>query len=144
MEHTHPIMSGLNRKRAEIAGQLEDAQMRVRQLIIDVDAVVAVLRQFDPDIDLEMIRPKPVPPRHTVFHGQVSNIMLKMLRETGLPLTTKDIALRVVTERGLNAADPRLMWTVHKRVGASLRNLRAKGLIKSSPGRGSNMRWVLA
>ena len=61
-------MSGLIRKRAEIAGQLEDTQMRVRQLIIDVDAVDVVLRQFDPDIDLEVIRPKPVPPRHTAFH----------------------------------------------------------------------------
>ena len=69
--------------------------------------------------------------------------MLKMLRETGLPLTSKDIALRVVTERGLNAADPRLMWTVHKRVGASLRHLRIKGQVKSSPGRGSNVRWAL-
>ena len=144
MEHSHPVISGLIRKRAEIAGQLEDAQMRVRQLIIDVDAVDAVLRQFDPDIDLEVIRPKPVPPRHTAFHGQVSGIMLRLLRETGLPLTTKDIALRVVTERGLNTADPRLMWTVHKRVGASLRNLRVRGLVKSSPGRGSNVRWVLA
>ena len=75
--------------------------MRVRQLIIDVDAVDAVLRQFDPDLDLEVIRPKPAPPRHTAFHGQVSNIMLKMLREIGLPLMAKDIALRVVTERGL-------------------------------------------
>ena len=109
MEHTHPVMSGLIWKHAEIAGQLEDAQVRVRQLIIDVNAVDAVLRQFDPDIDLEVIRPKSVRPRHTVFHGQVSNIMLKMLHETGLPLTTKDITLRVVTERCLNAADPRLM-----------------------------------
>ena len=70
--------------------------------------------------------------------------MLKMLRETGLALTTKDIALRVVTERGLNAADPRLMWRVHKRVGASLRHLRAKGLVRSGPGAGSNIRWTLA
>ena len=56
--------------------------------------------------------------------------MLKMLRETGLPLTTKDITLRVVTERGLNAADPRLMRTVHKPVSASLRHLWAKGLVQ--------------
>ncbi len=143
MENAY-ILTGLIKKRAEIAGQLEDAQMRVRQLIIDVDAVDAVLRQFDPTIELEMIRPKPVPPRHTAFHGQVTRMVLTMLRETGLPLTTKDIALRVVTERGLNAADPRLAWTVHKRVGASLRSLREKGQVVSASGRGSNIRWSLA
>ena len=60
-----------------------------------------------------------------------------MLRETGLPLTTKDIALRVVTECGVNVADPRLTWTLHKRVVASLRHLRAKGQVKSSPGGGA-------
>ncbi len=81
-----------------------------------------------------------MPPRHTAFHGQVSNIMLRMPHEAGLSLTTKDIPLRVVIERGLDAADPRLMWTVHKRAGASLRHLRAKGLVRSSPGRGSNER----
>ena len=57
MEHSQPVMSGLIRKRAEIAGQLEDAQTRVLQLIIDVDSVDAVLRQFDLDVDLEVIRP---------------------------------------------------------------------------------------
>ena len=143
MENAY-ILTGLIKRRAEITGQLEDAQMRVRHLIIDVDAVDAVLRQFDPAINLEMIRPEPVPPRHTAFHGRITRMVLVMLREAGLPLTTKDIALRVVTERGLNAADPRLTWTVHKRVGACLRHLRTKGQVVSAPGRGSNVRWTLA
>lgn len=142
MENAY-IITGLIKKRAEIAGQLEDTQMRVRQLVIDVDAVDAVIRQFDPAIELEMIRPKPVPPRHTAFHGQVARILLTMMRETELPLTTKDLALRVLMERGLNAADPRLAWTVHKRVGASLRHLRANDQVESSSGRGSNVLWTL-
>ena len=35
------------------------------------------------------------------------------------------------------------MWTVHERVRVSLRHLQAKGMVKSSPGQGSNVRWVL-
>ena len=117
--------------------------MRVRQLVIDMDEVDAVLRQFDPDIDREMIRRKPVPPRHTAFSGQISDIMLRMLRETGLPLTAKDIALRVVIKCGLNAANSRLMWCVYSSTAASLRHLCATKLVRSSPGRGSNVRREL-
>ncbi|MEO9188545.1 MAG: hypothetical protein ABI224_00865 [Acetobacteraceae bacterium] len=126
MENEHTI-SGLIRKRAEIAGELEAAQMQVRQLVINLDSLDATIRLFAPDIDLEEIRPKPVPPRHTAFHGEVSRIIRDVLRETGEALTTKDITFRVMAQRGLNIADPRLSRTVLKRVGASLRNLRTRG-----------------
>ena len=142
MENEHTI-SGLIRKRAEIAGQLEAAQTQVRQLIINLDSLDATIRLFAPDIDLEEIRPKPVPPRHTAFHGKISKIIRDVLRETETALTTKDIALRVMAERGLNVSDPRLTWTVQKRVGASLRNLRARGTVRSEQGIGRNLLWRL-
>lgn len=142
MEYEHTI-SGLIRKRAEIAGQLDAAQTQVRQLIINLDSLDATIRLFAPDIDLEEIRPKPVPPRHTAFDGEISKIIRDVLRETGMALTTKDIALRVMAERGLNVSDPRLTWTVQKRVGASLRNLRARGSARSEPGMGRNLVWRL-
>jgi hypothetical protein len=143
MENEH-VLSGLIRKRAEIAGQLEAAQMQVRQLIINLDSLDATIRLFAPDIDLEEIRPKPVPPRHTAFHGQVSRIILDVLRETGLPLTTKDVARHVMEARGLNVADPRLSHTILKRVGASLRNMRVRGTVRSEEGARRPLRWVLA
>ena len=130
MENEH-VLSGVIRKRAEIARQLEAAQMTVRQLIIDVDNVDATIRLFDPDMDFEVIRPKPVPPRHTAFRGEVSRFVLTELRGTGEALSTKDITRRVMEARGLNVADPRLTLTVGKRVGASLRNLRARGPVRS-------------
>jgi hypothetical protein len=86
---------------------------------------------------------KPVPPHHAAFYGEVSKIIRDVLRETGTALTTKDIALRVMAERGLNVSDPRLTWTVQKRVGASLRNLRARGTVRSEPGMGRNLAWRL-
>ena len=142
MENEH-VLSGLIRKRAEIAGQLEAAQMQVRQLIIDVDNVDATIRLFAPDIDLEEIRPKPVPPRHTAFHGEVSRLVLEVLRDTAGPLTTKDLTRRVMEARSLNLADPRLVVTVGKRVGASLRNLRARGMVRSDAKQGGVTIWRL-
>jgi hypothetical protein len=142
VENDH-VLSGLIRKRSEIAGQLEHAQATVRQLIIDIDSLDATIRLFAPDIDLEEIRPKPIPPRHTAFKGEVYRVILTCLRETQMALTTKDLTIRVMADRGLNIADPRLFRTIQKRVGASLRNMRARGRVVSAPGKGSNLTWGL-
>lgn len=142
MENEH-VLSGLIRKRAEIAGELEAAQTRVRQLILDIENVDATIRLFAPDIDLEEIRPKPLPPRHMAFKGEISRMLMSILRDTGEALTVKDLTMRMMAERELNLADQRLVRAMQKRVGASLRNLRSRGVVVSRPERG-NVRWWLA
>ena len=70
------VLTSLIAKRAELAGQLEHHQTMVRQLLIDLDSVDATIRLFKPDIDLEEIRPKPLPPRHAAYKGEVARIVL--------------------------------------------------------------------
>ena len=117
--------------------------MQVRQLILDVDNLDATIRMFNPDIDLTEVRLRPVPPRHVAFHGEVSRLILATLRETAMPLTTNDITRRVMGERGLNLADPRLFRTVQNRVGSSLRAMRLRGRVVSRQGAGQNVLWGL-
>ena len=88
MENEH-VLSGLIRKRAEVAGELEAAQQRVQQLIIDIDNVDATIRIFAPDIDLEEVRPKPLPPRHAAFKSEISRAIMDALRGTGEALTAR-------------------------------------------------------
>jgi hypothetical protein len=142
MKNEH-VLSGLIEKRREIAGQIEAVQMQLRQLIIDIDNVDATIRLFQPDIDLEEIRPKPLPPRHTAFKGEVQRIVLGALRDTGIALTTKDITIRVMSERNLNLNDKKLVRIVSKRVGACLKHHRNKGLVRSER-RGAGMAWEIA
>jgi len=47
MENDH-IVSGLVRKRAEIAGQIEASQEALRSLVIDLDNLDATIRLFGP------------------------------------------------------------------------------------------------
>lgn len=135
MEHEH-VLSGLIRKRGELAGQIEHAQTVLRQFIIDLDNLDATIRLFDPDIDLAEIKPKPLPPRHAAFKGEVSRIVLTALRQRG-PMTAQQLAQHVMADRGLNTADMRLVRTLGKRVGACLRHHRSRGLVRSihQPGR---------
>lgn len=142
MENEH-VLAGLIRKRAEIAGQIEATQLHLRQLVIDIDNVDATIRLFKPDIDLEEIRPKPLPPRHTAFKGEVARIVLGALRGSSTPLTTKDITIRVMSERNLNLNDKKLVRIVSKRAGACLKHYRNKGMVRSER-QGSQLRWEIA
>ena len=122
------VLSGLIRKRAEITAEVEGLQMRLRQLIMDADNLDGAIRIFDPGLDLAEIRPKAVPRQHVAFEGEVRRAVLDALRETGLALTIKDIALWMMEARKLSATDARLVRVVEK-VGACLRKMRGQGTV---------------
>lgn len=109
-----------------------------------MDHVDCTILLFDPDAALDEIKPKPLPPRHHAFKGQVTRAILAMLRASGEPLDGHKITLRLMAERELNSADKRLMQTIQKRVGAAMRNMRDRGLVASEPGKGGLLLWSLA
>ena len=84
---TSHVLSGLIANSAELAGQIGYADTRLRLLLLDLDALDQTIQMFEPDIDLEEIRPKPMPPRHSAFKGQVARLLLDALRQEGRPMT---------------------------------------------------------
>ena len=143
MAENEHVLSGLIRKRAEIAGELEAAQSRVRQLVLAVDHVDATIRMFAPDMDLEAIGTRPVPARHAAMPGQVVRTILDALRNTNLPMTTRDLALCLMRARSLNMDDVRLTRLITRRVGSTLRQLRDRGALDATAGAGGVMSWRL-
>lgn len=139
---THAI-SALRDKRGELAGQIDALQDQLRQAMIDLDHVDSTLRLFDPDIELDEIRPKPLPPRHHAFKGQVTRSILAMLRTEGA-MDAKAITIRLMAERDLNLADKTLQKAMTKRIGAALRNLRDRTLVASQAGAGGLLVWSIA
>lgn len=143
MTETH-VVTALIAKRAELAGMLEHHHTTVRQLMIDLDAIDQSLRLFKPDIELDDIKPKPMPPRHAAYKGEVARIVLGTLRTAKRACSTQELTMHVMAERGMNTADKRLVKTVGKRVGACLRHHRTKGLIRSIDGLGDRLAWEVA
>jgi hypothetical protein len=144
MSENEHVVSGLIRKRAEIAGQIEHAQSTLRQLVIDLDNLDATIRLFSPEIDLDEIRPKALPARNQAFRGEIMRIALNTLRKATKPLGTQEIALQVMAGRGLNTADKGLLLIISKRVGSSLRNMKKRGMVQASDGPGRNVLWEIA
>ncbi|MFN3574595.1 MAG: hypothetical protein ACK4TR_13800 [Phenylobacterium sp.] len=138
------VLHALTRKRAEVAGQIEHCQLRLRQLVSELDHLDATIRIFNPAIDLAAIRPKPVPPRHAAFKGEVTRVVLDTLREADGPITSRDIAAILMRERGLDPGDRELSVLMVKRVCACLRVQRQKGLIRNVPCERGLQGWEVA
>jgi hypothetical protein len=124
-------LSALVAKRAEIAGKISVTRTDLRQLIADLDHVDAAIRLFAPDYDVEAIRPRTYPVAQVTRRGELVRMILDILRETAEPLTTQQVALRVMATRGLNTKDDALIKVMTRRCGASLRNYRDSGTVKS-------------
>jgi hypothetical protein len=140
---TSHVLSGLIAKRAELAGKIEFTQTELRNLVIALDNLDATIRLFDPEIDLDDIKPKPLPARNQAFRGELSRVVLSTLRKAGKPLPAQELALHVMAGRGLNAADRPLLRVMTKRVAACLRNYRGKGLVRSVDGPKRSILWEI-
>ena len=142
MTDTH-VVTALRDKRAHLAGQIDALQDQLRAAMIAVDHVDCTLRMFVPDIDLDEIRPKPLPPRHHAFKGQVTRAILAILRCDGA-MDAKAITIRLMAERELNPNDKVLAKAMQKRIGAALRNLRERQLVTSAATAGGFLQWQIA
>lgn len=100
------VATALIDKRRELAGKIEDPQRQLKIAVADLDHLETSLRLFVPDIDLTEHGPRPVPPRHAAFKGEVTRVVLDSLRTAGRPLSTKDLAARVVPRLAFTTTSP--------------------------------------
>ena len=69
-------------------------------MILDLESLDATIVQFDPDFQVEIIKPKAFrPPKDWSNRGQMSRFILTVLRQAAEPLTTRDIAVQLLIER---------------------------------------------
>ena len=143
MEHDN-IVSGLLRRRQEIADKLEIVQGQVRQLVLDLDALDSTLRLFRPDVEIGVVRIKPVPRRHAAVRYESSRLVFSVLREAGGPMTTRELTRAIMEARGMNTADHAMAETMRLRLASTLRKLKNRGKLVANVEGGKNMRWGLA
>lgn len=139
------VISGLARKRAELAGEIEATHKRLSQMIADLGNIDATLLLFDPAFEIEGIKPKAFrPPSDWSSRGEMAKAVLGVLRRASEPLTCRDIAFQIMVERGVDTDDERLLNLMRARVATALRHQRNKGLAVSRPGPGHYNVWGLA
>lgn len=139
------VLSGLVRKRAQLAGDIENAQADLHRMIRELEHLDATILLFDADYEIEAIKPKTFrPPADWSKRGEMTRVVLNILRQAAEPLTTRDIAFQLMQERALDTGDVKFLRLMTKRCGVALRLQRDKGVVRSEQGPGQYMVWALA
>jgi hypothetical protein len=140
---TDYMVEGLAKKRAEVAGEIERVHLLLGKLVQDLGHIDATLGIVAPDLVLEAIKPKVFQtPEDWSKHGQMSRVVLSILRTATRPITTREIAAQMVMERGLPATD-KVLKTMTKRVSTCLNIRRERGQAVSQPGPGFHQLWEI-
>jgi hypothetical protein len=142
---TDYMVTGLVKRRAELAGEMRRTQDALAQMARDLETLDAAIKLVAPDLDIPAIAPKFVrPPDDWSRRGEMSRQVLTILRLAGKSLTSREIAAQMIVDKGL-AATPKLLGLMTKRVSTCLRDRREQGLVANVDARGGQyLEWVIA
>lgn len=76
------VVSGLIKRRAQLAGDIEKGHEALQRMVLDLENLDATILQFEPDFKIETIQPKAFrPPKDWANRGQMTRICLSILRQ---------------------------------------------------------------
>lgn len=104
------VLTGLVRKRAELAGDIERTQSDIQRMIGELEALDQTIRLFDANYHIEAIRPKTFrPPKDWANRGEMTRIVLTDIPHmTGVGAPDWAIsACRATLDAGRGAKDAR-------------------------------------
>ena len=92
---TDYVLTGLVKRRAELAGEIEATHERLRKMIEELDKLDSVILQFDPNYQVDAIKPRAFrPPPDWAHRGEMTKAVLSILRQATEPMTTRDTPSR--------------------------------------------------
>jgi hypothetical protein len=105
MAETH-VIGALRNKRAELAGVLRQLEQQLARQRVNLAHVDATMRLFDPNIRPKDIRPKQTRERNAWFRpGECLQLIYDELREATQPVTTRELAERIMRRKAIPPAD---------------------------------------
>jgi hypothetical protein len=115
------VIGALRNKRAELAGMLRQLEQQLGQQRANLAHVDASMRLFDPDIRPKDIRPKQPRERNAWFRpGECLRLIYDELREATQPVTTRELAERIMRLKAIPAAENDRRERIQKTLLASL------------------------
>lgn len=140
----HPAVAYLVRLHADIGGRLLENRKEAKRLAESMEHVEHVIRLFDPAYDVRRITARRRYKGNAWFkRGTILRRALDVLRKAQGPLTAREIAERMLVERGTrDDASPKAVRSLIASVQTSLQNHEGKTVVRS--GEGMPGRWGLA
>lgn len=115
------VISALSNKRAELAAIVSQLERQLAQQQADLAHLDATMRLFDPNMRPDKLRPKQPRTRSVWFRpGECLRLIDDALREAAQPMTTHQLAERIIRVKALPIADDRQRALVQKTILGSL------------------------
>ncbi len=115
------VVGALRNKRAELAGTLRQLEQQLVQQRANLAHLDATMRLFDPDVQLNDIRPRQPRVRNVWFRpGECLRLIYDELREAIQPVTTRELAERIMRIKAISTTDDRRREQVQKTLLGSL------------------------
>ncbi len=136
------VISLLRDKRSELAGIMVQLEQQLTQRRLDLTHLDATMLLFDPDIRPGETRPRQ-PRVHSIWFArdECLRLIYDELRDAPEPLTTRDLAERIMHVKAMTIADERQRELIQKTILGSLN--RAKQTIARVESAGV-VRWRLS
>ena len=115
------VINALSNKRAELAGIVSQLERQLAQQQANLAHLDATMRLFDANIRPDKIHPKQRRARSIWFRpGECLRRIYDALREAAHPMTTHQLAERIIRVKALPMADDRQRELVQKTILGSL------------------------
>jgi hypothetical protein len=136
-------ISGLLRKRSELMGDAQRLREQLAHVGNDIEALDRTLVSLGYAGDLKTVQPRG---NRIVFFArdELRRFLLDELRKATGPLSSRDLAEKIIGLEGKDCRDRRLRNDMVKRVGKSLKLLRRQGNAISEKGAAGGLIWRLA
>jgi len=139
------VVSALRDKRSELAGRIEEAERDIARSRADLEHIDGALRIFAPGLTLESIGAKRPRQGTGPFRpGELSRLLMNILRRAGAPASTRDLYDAVMTAKGFALDDDESYAVIAKAVSASLGKLKRRGAVMAGLGDDHVNRWSIA
>src|SRR5450432_435028 len=115
------VIGALRNKRAELAGTLRQLEQQLSGHRANLAHLDATMRLFDPNVRPKDIRPRQVRAHNVWFRqGECLRLIYDELREATQPVTTRELAERIMCVKAISAADDHQRELVQKTLLGSL------------------------
>jgi hypothetical protein len=135
-------LAGLISRRAAMATELEQARDTMVVLAASLRRLDAAIRKAGatdiPAIRRQRLR---LPNRE---RGPIVRPLLAILRTASEPISLRALTLRLMEQRGMDCADPRLYRNANHQVKMALAGQRRNGVVRAGRGAGPAVLWTIA
>ena len=136
------VIGALREKRAELSGTVQQIERELAQHRSNLAHLDATMRLFDPGSRPNEIRPRRVQHRNAWFRpGECLRLIYDELRDASEPLSTRDLAERIISRRAIKLDDERSRDLIRHTI---LSSLNRAGATLTRLQRGGAMCWQLA